>query len=669
MSKSIYSRLALTNLKNNRKTYLPYILTAILTVMMYYIIDALSENTSVGNGNLQLILRYAVTVLGIFAVIFLFYTNSFLVKRRKKEIGVYNILGMGKQHISRMLLIENIIITVISIAVGLICGIVFSKLMWLVLLKLLHYDVRMDFAVSVISLVRTLILFGVIFTLTLIYNLLQIKLANPVELLRGGSQGEREPKTKWILTILGIAAIGTGYYIAIVTESPLQAIGNFFIAVVCVILGTYALFIAGSIALLKMLRKRKGFYYKAKHFTAVSGMLYRMKQNAVGLANICILSTMVLVMVSTTVSLYIGMEDVLATRYPKEFEVTLEEEKEEPEKEQKIHGIIEEEAEKAGISVKEMDAYHYEAVSAKMNGNTIVTDYVADAYSDVEDVCEFYMLPQADYNELEGDNVSLKEDEVIIYNPEQGAEKLAEDTIIIDDDTYHVVKELDNMKIERKNRSNVIGGYYVIFSGRSQIETILRRVCEKRLSENPDFRMVGMNINYKVNFDLSGKEETWKQVTEAMQNRLEQEVPETYSESREMNRADFYILYGGLLFIGIYLGVMFLMATVLIIYYKQISEGYDDKERYQIMKKVGMSRLEIRRSIRSQVIIVFFLPLLTAVIHIMVAFKVITKLLAVLNLTNVPLFFICTVVTVIVFAVFYGIVYTMTAREYYKIVR
>ncbi len=566
-------------------------------------------------------------------------------------------------------MIENVIIAAVSITAGLICGVIFSRLMWLVLLELLHYDVRMDFAVSVISLVRTLILFGAVFGMTLIYNLLQIKLANPVELLRGGSQGEREPKTKWILTILGIAAIGAGYYIAIVTESPLQAIGNFFIAVVCVILGTYALFVAGSIALLKMLRKRKGFYYKAKHFTAVSGMLYRMKQNAVGLANICILSTMVLVMISTTVSLYIGMEDVLATRYPKEFEVNLEEEKEVPEKEQKIQGIIEEEAEKAEVSVKEMDAYHYGAVSAKMQGNTFVTDSVADAYSDIEDVCEFYMLYQEDYNELEGDHVSLKADEVIIYNPRQGAGKLAEDTIVIDGDTYHVVKELDNMKIERKNRSNIIRGYYVIFSDRSQIETILKRVCERRLAVDPDFKMTGMNINYKVSFDLSGKEETWKQVTESMQNRLEQEVPETYSESREMNRESFYILYGGLLFIGIYLGAMFLMATVLIVYYKQISEGYDDRERYQIMKKVGMSRQEIRCSIRSQVLIVFFLPLVMAVIHIMVAFKVITKLLAVLNLTNVPLFFICTVVTVIVFAVFYGIVYTMTAREYYKIVR
>lgn len=669
MSRSIYSRLALTNLKNNKKTYLPYILTAILTVMMYYMIDALSRNNGIGEGNLQLVLTYAVGVVIIFAVIFLFYTNSFLIKRRKKEIGVYNILGMGKRHIARMLFVETLIISIVSIAAGLVFGVLFSRFMWLVLLKILRYDVRMSFDISGVSIFRSLVLFGIIFGMTLIYNLLQIRLANPVELLRGGRQGEKEPKTKWLLTILGIAALGTGYYIAVVTESPLQAIGSFFIAVVCVILGTYALFIAGSIALLKILRKRKGFYYKAKHFTAVSGMIYRMKQNAVGLANICILSTMVLVMTSTTVSLYMGMEDVLETRFPKEFEVRLEQNQEDVEKEQRIHEIIEEETRKAGVSVKDMESYHYGVTAARIKENIFKTSGTNDAYTGGEDVCEFYMIPQEDYNRLENENVSLKENEVIIYNPEKDAEKFSQDTIVINEDTYHIVKELDIMKIEKKNRSNVIGGYYVIFSERSQIETILQNVYNRLIEQNPDYKGGELKVCYKINFNLSKNKEKGNEVVESIQSRLDKEVPEALSESREMNREGFYILYGGLLFIGIYLGVMFLMAMVLIIYYKQISEGYEDKERYQIMQKVGMNRREVRHSIRSQILIVFFLPLVTAVIHIAVAFKVITKLLALLNLVNIPLFFTCTVVTVAVFAVFYGIIFTMTAREYYEIVK
>lgn len=325
MRSSVFSRLAATNLKNNRKTYVPYILTSILTVMMYYIMDGLSKNSYVteGNESLQICLQYANGIIIVFAVIFLFYTNSFLIKRRKKEIGIYNILGMGKQHIAKMLAVETAIMGLISIGAGLLFGVVFSKLMFLLLLKILHYDIRMGFSVSAQSIVTTIVLFAGIFLLTLVYNLLQIKLANPVELLRGGSQGEKEPKTKLLLAIFG-AALGTGYYIAITTESPVSALGMFFIAVLCVILGTYALFIAGSIVLLKLLRRNKRYYYQTKHFTAVSGMIYRMKQNAVGLANICILSTMVLVMVSTTVSLYVGVDDVLKTRFPNEFQINLE---------------------------------------------------------------------------------------------------------------------------------------------------------------------------------------------------------------------------------------------------------------------------------------------------------------------------------------------------------
>ena len=275
--------------------------------MMYYIIDALSRNESVKVNSIKLILSYAVSVVVVFSVIFLFYTNSFLIKRRKKEVGMYNILGMGKAHIAKMLFVETAVTAFLSLSAGIAGGILFSKLMWLMLLKILHYDVNMDFKISGVSVIRTLLLFGVIFGLTLFYNPWQIKLANPAALLRGGSEGEREPKTKRLLAAAGVLLVGYGYYVALTTESPLKAIQLFFVAVVCVILGTYALFAAGSIALLKILKKKKNFYYQSRNFTAVSGMIYRMKQNAVGLSNICILSTMVLVMISTTICMYMGM--------------------------------------------------------------------------------------------------------------------------------------------------------------------------------------------------------------------------------------------------------------------------------------------------------------------------------------------------------------------------
>ena len=411
VNKSIYSKLAVTNIKNNRKTYLPYILTAVLTVMMYYIMDALARNKSVGDGTLRMCLNYALGVIIVFAVIFLFYTNSFLIKRRKKEIGVYNILGMGKRHIAKMLAVESLLTAAASIVTGLVSGIIFSRLMYLMLLKLLHYNVNMAFEISPVSVVRTIVFFAAIFALTLFYNLMQIHLANPVELLRGGNQGEKEPKTKILMTIFGVVTIGVGYYIAITTESPLQALMLFFVAVICVILGTYALFTAGSIALLKALRKKKSFYYKTKNFTSVSGMIYRMKQNAVGLANICILSTMVLVMISTTVSLYAGMDDIMNTRFPEQFKVT--NYAASAEGMEKTDRIIKEETEKAGVTIKDIISYRSGEMSAILEGDKVKLK--EDGSYDMNDMVELSVIPLEDYNIYEKADVSLKDDEILVY--------------------------------------------------------------------------------------------------------------------------------------------------------------------------------------------------------------------------------------------------------------
>ena len=321
VNSAIYRKLAVTNIKKNYKTYIPYILTSILTVMMYFIMHSLTINDSMGDGSVSEVLKYATFVIIVFSVIFLFYTNSFLIKRRKKEIGVYNILGMSKGHLARMLIVESLIISGISIAAGLMMSILFGKLTWWLLLKLIRYDIRMDFQIPGEAVSGTIILFAIIFALTLVYNLIQMHRSKPVELLRGGKEGEKEPKTKVVMTVFGAAMLGIGYYIALTTKSPLEALFKFFTTVLAVVLGTYALFVAGSIAVLKALRKNKKFYYKSRHFTAVSGMLYRMKQNAVGLSNICILSTMVLVLVSTAVSMYIGTENMLKSRFPWEIEV------------------------------------------------------------------------------------------------------------------------------------------------------------------------------------------------------------------------------------------------------------------------------------------------------------------------------------------------------------
>ena len=641
MNNFIYEKLAVTNLKNNRKTYVPYIFTGVLTVMMFYIIDALSRGKGITQDTLKICLQYATGVIVVFAVIFLFYTNSFLIKRRKKEIGVYNILGMGKRHIARMMAVETILTAGISILGGLVFGIIFGKLMYLLLLKILHNSVDMQFSVNGTAIVRTAILFAGIFLLTYLYNILQIQLVNPVELLHGGNQGEKEPKSRWLLVIVGVAALGNGYWIALTTEAPLEALLKFFVAVVCVIIGTYALFIAGSIVVLKILRKNKAYYYNPKHFTSVSGMIYRMKQNGAGLANICVLSTMVLVMVSTTVSLYAGMEDILDSRFPRDVSIVCNEA--DTNKEETLQRLIKEQCEKAGVKITDRVRYRYGSMNAVLKGNNLekVEQYYPDNH--------FYyveMITQEEYNRIEKQNVSLKEQEILTYTTNG---KCGKKQINIAGQNYQVKKELPEMTSQPKSTAEIYKTLYIVFANAEQIERI-----------EP--------FSYADKFNLKGDDGKQKEALEQIQNEFYEKIPDGTMESRMLSRSSFYELYGGLFFIGIYLGSMFIMATVLIIYYKQISEGYDDRERYQIMQKVGMSKKEVKRSIRSQVLSVFFLPLVVAVIHVAVAFKVMTKILGVLNLTNVSLFAVCTIITIAVFAVFYIIVYSITAKEYYRIV-
>ena len=641
MNNFIYEKLAVTNLKNNRKTYIPYIFTGVLTVMMFYIIDALSRGKGITQDTLKICLQYATGVIVVFAVIFLFYTNSFLIKRRKKEIGVYNILGMGKRHIARMMAVETILTAGISILGGLVFGIIFGKLMYLLLLKILHNSVDMQFSVNGTAIVQTVILFAGIFLLTYLYNILQIQLVNPVELLHGGNQGEKEPKSRWLLVIVGVAALGNGYWIALTTEAPLEALLKFFVAVVCVIIGTYALFIAGSIVVLKILRKNKAYYYNPKHFTSVSGMIYRMKQNGAGLANICVLSTMVLVMVSTTVSLYAGMEDILDSRFPRDVSIVCNEA--DTNNEETLQRLIKEQCEKAGVKITDRVRYRYGSMNAVLKGNNLekVEQYYPDNH--------FYyveMITQEEYNRIEKQNVSLKEQEILTYTTNG---KCGKKQINIAGQNYQVKKELSEMTSQPKSTAEMYKTLYIVFANAEQIERI-------------------ESFSYADKFNLKGDDGKQKEALEQIQNEFYEKIPDGMMESRMLSRSSFYELYGGLFFIGIYLGSMFIMATVLIIYYKQISEGYDDRERYQIMQKVGMSKKEVKRSIRSQVLSVFFLPLIVAVIHVAVAFKVMTKILGVLNLTNVSLFAVCTIITIAVFAVFYIIVYSITAKEYYRIV-
>lgn len=609
----------------------------------------------VGSNTMMTMMSMCSVMIALFAIIFLFYTNSFLVKRRKKEFGVFNILGMEKSHIAKTMAWENFYVTLISIAGGLVIGIALDKAMFLLIAQVLNEEISLGFFISDKAIISTVVMFCIIFLLILLNSIRQIKTANPIELLTAGNAGEREPKTKWVLTILGLLSLGTGYYIALAIKNPLTALVYFFFAVILVIIGTYMLFTAGSIALLKILRKNKKYYYKTKHFTSISGMIYRMKQNAVGLANICILSTAVLVMVSSTSSLMLGMQDVIATRYPDDFIVYSNETSEE--RAYESFDAIRELQEEQNLNVTSEREYRYLVFPAFINGDTFEVTRDAN-FSSLGNLNNLIFVSLSDYNRVMGTDKTLAEDEILVYS-----DRLQFDypTLKIFDREYSVKEKIDEFIGNGLIVAVAANTQFIVLPDGTDIEE-LYALQKEALSDGAS------EIQYYYGFNSDADEETQRAFYRTL---LEDYVGHGYEgtiESKVDSRSEFVGLYGGFFFIGIFLGILFIMATVLIIYYKQISEGYDDKQRYEIMQKVGMTHQEIKNSIHSQVLTVFFLPLIVAGIHIAVAFPIITKLLALLNLLNVQLFLTCTVVCYVVFAVMYLLIYLLTARTYYKIV-
>lgn len=664
-----YTKLALSNIKNHRRIYIPYMISAIGTIMMFYILSSLGPGIAAeemfGGNTISQILTLGVNVIAIFSVIFLFYTNSFIIKRRKNELGLYNILGMEKKHISKVIFLETFIVALTSIIIGLLLGIVFSKLMFLALLKLLFINIPITFTITPSVLLSTSALFGVIFLLTLFYNLLQIRFTKPIDLLHGGEFGEKEPKANWLIAILGTLCLGGGYFISLAIESPIDALLLFFVAVVLVIIGTYCLFTAGITVILKVLKRNKKFYYQTKHFTSVSGMIYRMKQNAAGLATICILSTCVLVMISTTFSLYTSMEDSLRTRFPRNVAVGASDVSDS--NAVKIERVIRDEIEKAGVSTSNHILTRSISLSAFRDGNrfTLVQD---QANASTEYV--FINLSPLDaYNTASGTALTLNPGEVYVYNDRH---PYTDSTITLFGTEYRV-KTLDDSFTTGDDSAAVNDVYAIVMADTDSILAILKQSQVSDDYDDPDY-ILPQELNLYYGFDVDSNDpEAENSLAQAISYRLGIELEGTtvgcYVENAENNRASFMAMYGGLFFLGIFLGLLFIMALVLIIYYKQVSEGYDDKHRFEIMQNVGMSHSEVKKSIHSQILMVFFLPLVTAFIHLIFAMPILLRILALLNLPNTTIIILSTCGVSLLFALIYAAVYMITAKTYYKIVQ
>lgn len=671
-------------MKSNRRFYLPYILTVIGTAAAFYIMAAivsdpgskeLAAGTSNGPMYVSMFMTLGMFVLGLFSCIFLLYTNSFLMKRRQKELGLYSVLGMSKTNIAGIMVFEALYIALIGIGGGLAVGILLTKLVSLALFRLMRLPVPFGFSVQPIAIIIVVLFFAGLILLTLLANLAKVGRSRPVELLRGGNVGEKEPKANWFLTIVGVLFLGAGYAVAMLVDNPGMAVAVYFLAVFAVIIGTYCLFTSVSIAVLKALRRNKRYYYKAKHFISVSGMLYRMKRNAVGLANICILCTMVMVMVSGTLSLYLGSEEQVNVHCPSDVVV-----------ETTYYASSAEDHVYNEETGEETIEYHTPYDAAAMDA--WFEDYFAahKLAPSAAKAVEYYSFTAVDSE----DHVSL----VTAVTAETYAQLTGEAApeLAPGEALAHVpsgYKFGDGLNFLDKDGNTLS----IQFVGEAQLSSAQVELNTAILSQSEDDDIVLVVPDTAALLELVAGQENGSYVWrgqydfDASDEALAAMVDDYFAASsegggvdagyydvlridlRSETERDVYGLSGGFLFLGVFLGIVFLMATVLIIYYKQVSEGYEDNARFDIMRKVGLSEREARRAIRSQILTVFFMPILVAAIHIAFDFNLVVLLLRLFSLTNVKLTALCTLGTLLVFCAVYAVVYALTARSYYKIVR
>ena len=666
MRMGFYAKLAVNGIRKNARLYVPYLLTCAGMVMMFYIVSYLQDTPVLagirGGEEMQAMLSLGSGVMGVFGAIFLLYTNSFLIRRRKREFGLYNMLGMGKGNIARVLFWEALLVLAGTMAIGLAAGVAISKLAELLLVNIMHGNVTFTFTVSPRAMLLTAAVFCVIHVLLLIKALLQIRTASAVNLLRSESAGEKPPRANWVLAILGLILLAVAYYLAVTIKQPLSAMAMFFVAVILVILATYLLFIAGSVAICRMLQKNRRYYYKARHFVSVSSMAYRMKRNGAGLASICILSIMVLVTVSSTTGLYFGSEDSLRSRYPRD--ITLIAKAEDvsmlsDEKRDAARELVDAYVAEHDATAHNFRDFRVVSVTGAMKDGAITTDpQEAGLHITDSTIYQVNFLPLPDYNRICGTNETLADDEALISlkRGDYGWDSISVDSKV----AYRTRKAPVVFQESGMAAVDVVDTIYVAVKDLQGLQPLLQG--DNRFSQQ-----------WEYGFDSALSDEDQCEMTHQMDVELSDGLHRlgmkyVYLEGMAENRYDFYGTYGGFFFLGILLSIVFLFAAVLIIYYKQISEGYEDQKRFEIMQKVGMTRKNIRKSINSQLLTVFFLPLVGAGVHLAFAFPMIRRMLILFNLTNTRLLVETTGITFLAFALIYTLVYRKTSNAYYAIV-
>lgn len=690
MKTGFFLKLARSNISKNRRFFFPRILSEAGLLCVFYIVFTLRADERIlqlrGGQYIEVFMSIGVVVMMLLSVILLFYINSFLMKQRKREFGVYNILGLEKRHICRVLFHETALCSLASVVLGLAIGVLFYKLCSLLICQLLNAEIVLGFYfINARSLALSGAFFLVLDVMAYGVNCVTIARLKPVELLSSANVGEREPKVKWPLLVLGLLALGGGYYISLTTQNPLKALVLFFVAVILVIIGTYFLFVAGSIFVLKALKKNKRFYYNKKHMPAVSGLLYRMKQNAVGLASIAILATGVLVMISTTVSLYAGAEETVKRNYPQDYYLSARYlqwsnegqllHSEDMPRETMLRAV-EQGAEKNGLTIKEIALQEYLTVSYIYENDTLTCERVSgNAADNLKGLSVITYITEEMYRSLGGEALNLAKDEIAVCPMDIRQSGFDRPTLTIGEDTYQIKTTIPLFPISSGMEAAATNSYGIVVEDESVLAHIFDQQkaaygeaasdYTRRIAASFAGRGANGDVGEKLERDVEAylKEAAFPQQQEPGESLVI--TGNTVWGARESVTA----MCGALLFLGIILGLVCLFATVLIVYYKQISEGYEDRVRFQIMQKVGMSRREVKSTINSQVLLVFFLPLVVAGMHLAFAFPILEKVLHILLLSSTSLFVVCSLVTFGVFAAVYTLIYMATARTYYKIVR
>lgn len=660
MNNRFFSSLALRNIKSNKQLYIPFLLSSTAIIAMFFLMVSLMTNKFVQerSSSLPTLFMIGVVVIGIFSVIFILYTNSFLIKRRKKEIGLYGILGLEKKHVAKILFFESLFSSLLSIAAGLLAGLLFGRLVFMLLNFMLRMPNDIAYTTSLLSVGATVALFVLIFGITLLYNISQFTFANPIKLLKGKQEGEKEPKGSLILFILSLIFLGWGYGISITIPDPLAAIEKFFLAVLLVIIGTYLLFISGSIFILKALKNNKRIYYRPGAFISISGMLYRMKQNAVGLANICILASMVIIAVSTTITIYLGSEETLENRFPYEHNLKLFGDMDYVEEMNNRFFELQDEVialtEENGLEVADMESYRYESFFGNLEDGSFV---FKQSSVDGDLPVLMMVIPLQDFNGMTGENYSLADDEALFYHSTKSYEK---EELSIGNKTYSLTEIENEFSADMALTESIA---LVVPD-----EAHLLDLREDYMGQFPESTHI--TVDAEIGWNTEGTEAAEKALAEQLESEYNG-VSGSFSryESRDSQREEWYSINGGFLFLGVFLGLLFTLGTLLITYFKQVSEGFDDRGKFQIMQKVGLDEDMIKDSTKSQIIWMFILPIVIATIHVSFAYPIVRKLLLIFGVTNDMTWLMTFIAVVIAFAGIYWMIYRVTSKVYYSIVK